>query len=441
MTGDAPCPGLLGPALAAYGWLWRAARPCLARHRRLKEGFAERLVPDGWARPADLWIQAASGGEAYLVWTLLRQAAKDRGAGRSPDMLLTTCTRQGHEVLSKAAKWFAAETGLPAPQVRFFPLDEPGLMARALVQAAPRAVLLLETELWPGFLQACRAASVPVLVGNGRLTAKSLRRYKLIPAAWWAYFAPQRILAMSEADAARFAALFGEERVEPMPNLKFESLLEAAAPTADVGRFFPPQDQVPVILFASTRKAELTPVAEAVGLTRRAAPEAIVVLAPRHLHHVPLWQNVLAAEGGAVKLRSQTDGGGDTAFLPGDIVIWDVFGELTALYAQARAAFVGGSLAPLGGQNFLEALSQGVAPVLGPSWDNFAWAADFVAPAGQAAVAANAAEVAQYLARQASAPRDRAAVRESFYTAVRSRQGGAAILWAAVREVTWERTI
>ena len=439
MSDGAARPGLLGPALKAYGWLWKAVRPCLARHKRLKEGFVERLVPEGWARPADLWIQAASGGEAYLVWTLLRHAARDHATGRSiPDMLLTTCTRQGYEVLSRAAEWFAVETGLPAPQVRFFPLDEPDLMVRALTQVAPRAVLLLETELWPGLLQACRAAAVPVLVGNGRLTAKSLRHYKLLPAAWWEDFAPQRILAMSEADAARFVALFGEERVEPMPNLKFESLLEAAAPTADVGRFFPPEAQAPVILFASTRKAEIKAVAEAVSLTRRAVPKAIIVLAPRHLHHVSLWQKALATEGGALKLRSQAGEGAGAAFMPGDVIIWDAFGELTALYAQARAVFVGGSLAPLGGQNFLEALGQGAVPVLGPFWDNFAWAADFVAPAGQAVVAADAAGVAEYMAQQVASSQDRAAVREAFQASVRRHQGGAAMLWAAVREVMAE---
>ena len=151
---------------------------------------------------------------------------------------------------------------------------------------------------------------------------------------------------------------------------------------------------------------------------------------------MPLWQKALAG-GGAVKLRSQAEGKAP-AFLPGEVVIWDAFGELTALYARARAVFVGGSLAPMGGQNFLEALGQGVVPVLGPSWDNFAWAADFVVPRGQAVVAANAAEVAKYLARQLSASQDRAAVREAFCAAVRRRQGGAAILWAAVREVMGE---
>ena len=425
---------LLGPALKTYGLLWKAARPCLARHKRLKEGFAQRLVPEDWARPTDLWIQAASGGEAYLAWTLLRHLAKDLETGLpAPGMLLTTCTRQGYEVLSKAAHWLAGATGLPAPQVAFFPLDEPAIMRRALALAAPRAVLLLETELWPGLLKACHEASVPVLTGNGRLTAKSLHHYKFLPHAWWETLAPQLILAVSEVDAARFADLFDQERVEHMPNLKFESMLDATTPPVDMGHFFPPKADAPVILFASTRKAELKPVAEALARVRRALPQAVLVLAPRHLHHVPLWQKALAGPGDEIKLRSTASG----AFNPGDTVIWDAFGELNGLYSRADAVFVGGSLAPLGGQNFLEPLAQGIAPVIGPSWDNFAWAADLVAPEGPVTVAANPAEVAQFLARQAAAPQDRDAVREAFRDAVLRHQGGSAILWAAVREVIY----
>lgn len=482
-----PAPCTLGPALKAYGLLWKAARPYLARHQRLRSGFAQRLAPEDWARPADLWIQAASGGEAYLTWALLRGAAKDLNAGLpAPSLLLTTCTEQGRQVLQRAADWFAGATGLPAPQVCFFPLDEPALMRRALALAAPRAVLLLETELWPGLLTACRQAGVPVLLGNGRLTAKSLRHYKLLPLSWWEYLAPQAILAISQTDAARFAALFGPARVKLMPNLKFENLLEEAAPPVGLTRFFPPRPPrpdeesngknnpgpgggpsvenepescrvprrslgresneennsapaAPVILFASVRKAELRPALDALARVRKALPHAVVVLAPRHLHHVPLWQKALAelagqASGGAVQLRSQAEGSG-RAFTPGAVVIWDAFGELNGLYARADAVFVGGSLAPLGGQNFLEPLAQGVVPVIGPAWDNFAWAADLVAPDGPVQVAENPAEVAQYLTRQAVAPQDRAAVRQTFREAVLRHQGGASLLWAAVREV------
>ena len=434
-----PAPRFLRSALKVYELLWKAARPCLARHKRLKAGFASRLAPENWAEPAELWIQAASGGEAYLVGTLLREAARDHAAGLAvPSMLLSTCTEQGRAVLEKAAARFASESGLPAPQVRFFPLDELGLMRRALRMAAPRLILLMETELWPGLLMACREAAVPVLVANGRLTSKSLRHYKLIPVAWWEYLAPKQILAISEADAARFAALFGQGRVARMPNLKFEALLggssdqktPGAAPGPDLSRFFPLDAGAPLILFASTRKAEINAVLSALTEVRKNSPEALLILAPRHLHHAPLWRKALESAGLACKLRS----GLAAPLAPGDTVLWDAFGELNALYARARAVFVGGSLAPLGGQNFLEPLAQGVAPIIGPFWDNFTWAADFVAPRGPARIAENAAEAARLLLNAAAAPQDRETVRRAFAEIVSQKQNGSRLVWAAIRE-------
>lgn len=434
-----PPPRLLRLALKIYGLLWKAARPCLAGHKRLKTDFAARLAPNDWAHPAELWIQAASGGEAFLVGTLLRQAARDHAAGLPlPSMLLSTCTEQGRAVLEKAAAHFASESNLPAPQVRFFPLDEPAPMRRALQMVSPRLVLLMETELWPGLLAACREARVPVLVGNGRLTAKSLRHYKFIPAAWWEYLAPKQILAISEPDAARFAALFGKERVGQMPNLKFDALLDSpdtnngqTAPGPDLSRFFPPNPDAdsPTILFASTRKAEINAVTEALLSVRKELPRALLILAPRHLHHAPLWQKALQTQGLACKLRSTLTGPLES----GDTMLWDAFGELNALYARAQAVFVGGSLAPLGGQNFLEPLAHGVAPVIGPSWDNFAWAADLVAPRGQVQVAEGPVEVAQLLIKQARAPQNRDAARQSFREAVLRHKGGAVLLWTAIR--------
>lgn len=426
-----PAPRLLPLALKIYALLWKAARPFLARHKRLKSGFASRLAPSGWAQPAELWIQAASGGEAYLVNALLRQAASDQAAGLpAPRLLLTSCTEQGRAILEKAAADFAA-AGLPAPEVRFFPLDEPGIMRRALHMAAPRLVLLLETELWPGLLAACRESGVPVFVANGRLTAKSLRHYKLIPAAWWRYLAPRKILAMSDPDAARFTALFGEKKVGRMPNLKFETLLSAPAPNPDseISRFFPDPEKAPLILFASTRKAEISAVTGALAKVRERLPQAVIVLAPRHLHHAPLWQKALENTGAACRLRSKLT----TPLAPGDLVIWDTFGELAALYARAQAAFIGGSLAPLGGQNFLEPLAQGLIPVIGPSWDNFAWAADLVAPKGPVRVAENAAQTADLLVAQAMTPQDRSAIQRAFQEIVSKKQGGAEAVWREVR--------
>ena len=300
-------PRLFAPALAAYGLAWKAAKGLLSGHKRLKHGYAERLAPENWAQPVEVWIQAASGGEAYLTEALLRRLAQNC-QGATPSLLLTTCTLQGYEVLQRAAQEYAGQTGLAQPQVRYFPLDEPKLMARALAQAAPKTVLLLETELWPGLLWACKQAAVPAVVGNGRLTVKSLSHYRILPDSWWEYLAPQKILAVSGQDQARFAALFGADRVGRMSNIKFESLLQQeSAHSGDVDYLLPPR--APVALFASVRKAEAGQVAEALELVRQGAPGAILVLAPRHLHHVPVWQKALARRGLAVNPRDTTRSG------------------------------------------------------------------------------------------------------------------------------------
>lgn len=143
--------------LAVYGGVWRLARPLLRRNARLAEGYDQRLVPDDWAGAAHLWVQAASGGEAYLAWELLRhldgdEVASTTGDGTTADpqqpetqpnsrpgpvpgpalappfsqdgrlsVLLTSCTRQGVEVLEKARDWAAAHRPGLRVLVRYFP--------------------------------------------------------------------------------------------------------------------------------------------------------------------------------------------------------------------------------------------------------------------------------------------------------------------------------
>ena len=178
----------------AYGLAWLAARPVLCRHKRLQEGFPQRLVPDGWPGPAlgmetgdegasprtkvDIWLQAASGGEAYLVWELLTHLAvlcEKRGTPEPLYVLATTWTRQGLDILQDMSGKLHEKHPWLSVRSAFFPLDAPKLMEKALDQARPRVVGLLETELWPGLMLACEKRHVPMLILNGRMTASSLR--------------------------------------------------------------------------------------------------------------------------------------------------------------------------------------------------------------------------------------------------------------------------
>jgi 3-deoxy-D-manno-octulosonic-acid transferase len=119
----------------------------------------------------------------------------------------------------------------------------------------------------------------------------------------------------------------------------------------------------------SVRKEEESEALYALELLLEAKPKTIIGLFPRHMHRLESWKNMLAGAGLTWRLRSELSGPAPQ----GGVILWDTFGELAHAYAHARAAFVGGTLRPLGGQNFLEPLAYGLTPVIGPFYSNFAW--------------------------------------------------------------------
>ena len=423
--------------LRLYGWLWTLARPLLRRHKRLRDGFDWRLVPADWAggiAPVDVWFQAASGGEAYLAWSVAESLlAKTQGRQH---LLFTTWTLQGLEVL-QGMKLRLAEV-YPEAKIRvvFFPLDSPTLMRRALEQARPRVVALLETELWPSLMYACAERGIPLVVLNGRMTEKSFAQYQRVEqwsAGFWRKAAPVRIAAMNAEDASRFGELFGRERVQVVPNIKFDRAETVPAqPDAALEQLLPPASRDTVVLLASVREEEEEAVLGVIRHLRGAGRPLRILLAPRHLHRVSPWQERLARDGIRPLLRSAC-----TDPLPeGSVVIWNTFGELGQLYSLARAVFVGGSLAPLGGQNFLEALAAGRTPCCGPSLTNFSWALggtegdseahrDTLERRGLLTIARNAQEVAASLRTQLDDPRTPDARRALFLDWLAPRLGGA----------------
>lgn len=437
----------------AYSLAWAAARPFLRRNKRLQEGFPQRLVPDGWPGPAtgagtgggikppaqtDIWLQAASGGEAYLVWELLAHLAvlcEGKGSPEPLRVLATTWTRQGLEILQNMAEKLHAEHPWLSVRATFFPLDSPKLMEKALDQARPRVVGLLETELWPGLMLACEKRHVPMLILNGRMTDKSLRGYLKLDAVvpgFWNALSPKHICAISEADAGRFARLFGDDKVEAVPNIKFDraSAATATAVSEALLKLLPPELHArQTALLASVREQE-EPALLSVIQTLHARNAPTIIITPRHMHRVKPWQALLSGAKLPFVMRSKQE----KTIPAGAIVVWDTFGELGQLYQLADAVFVGGSLAPLGGQNFLEPLALGRVPCCGPHLSNFAWALepsggaeqDSLEALGLLQLGANAKAVAALLQAQLGTPARHDAVRERFQGWLSRRLGGSA---------------
>ena len=135
-------------------------------------------------------------------------------------------------------------------------------MEKALDQVRPRVVGLLETELWPGLMLACEKRHVPMLILNGRMTDKSLRGYLKLEAAipgFWESIAPKHVCAISKADAGRFARIFGGDRVEAVPNIKFDRATATAIPAVSdpLLNLLPPELHArQTVLLASVREQE-----------------------------------------------------------------------------------------------------------------------------------------------------------------------------------------
>jgi 3-deoxy-D-manno-octulosonic-acid transferase len=403
-------------AFLLYDRLWGLAMPLVNHNRRLAEGIDQRLFHSCPSGPSELWIQAASVGESFLVLEILKRLRP----GNPMRILLTTNTAQGLEILDRArSEHLLQERGIRI-ETAYFPFDRPRIMQRAVRHIRPALMVLLEAELWPAHLAVLKNAGTLILVVNGRMSAKSLKRYRLWPAIW-RRLSPDSILAMSAADARRFAALFGPQRVDTIPNLKFDRLdLNSTGgngvnPLAPL--FLP---DVELLVMGSIREAEEEAVKNIITAIRGLKPDTVIGLFPRHVQRLAAWASYLDRHRIIWRLRSRVT----EPVAPGTVILWDTFGELVSAYQLCRAAFVGGSLAPLGGQNFLEAVTSGVVPVIGPHWNNFAWVGGAFFKLGLIQVAADWRQAADLLAEILSQSPRRENVRRRALQYIKDRQGG-----------------
>jgi len=400
--------------LELYGLAWTGLVPFLSVSPRIRQGIHQRLLMQSCRQPFDLWIQAASGGEAYLALELIRQLS----SFGSITAIITSCTAQGMSVLKEgigelpdAGKMF---------KTSYLPFDMPWLMQHALGIWRPRLVVLLETEMWPGMMAACRKAGIPVIILNGRLSRKSLNAYMKLQ-SFWKDVCPERICAISPSDAQRFARLFGMKDVSIIHNIKFDRIDITSRLYVQDGSILPfiPRDTSFVVM-GSVRREEEKDIAWVIEKILSAKPDTVIGLFPRHMHRIRYWKQSLDRLGVKWVLRSLQSEPVDR----GTVVLWDTFGELNMAYSLAQAVFVGGSLRPCGGQNFLEPLSKGVVPCIGPFFDNFAWVGEEIFKHDLVIRVKNRDELLYMLIEKLTSPLDRAAIMDNVISYVRERQGG-----------------
>ena len=322
-------------AFGFYNFIWSVALPWLRLNHRLADGYRQRALQGDLPGAADLWIQAASVGESFLALEIL----KSLQVKQPIQVLLTSNTRQGITILDQALSQSNRDQYPIQPAVRYFPFDKPSLMTTAVAAVRPKLMVLLEAEIWPGLLRALKTHQCKSIIINGRLTEKSLRRYLLWPSVWHS-LRPEKVLAISPADAERFSRLFGPAGIDVMANIKYDRVAPSGTVNehhSEVGSLLP--TDVPFLVFASIRREEESEVKQLVHEIARSRPQVVMGLFPRHIQRVKFWQEALSQLERRWVLRSKIS----TPVSAGTVIIWDKFGELMPAYSLAQSAFVGGS--------------------------------------------------------------------------------------------------
>nr|WP_320011057.1 glycosyltransferase N-terminal domain-containing protein [uncultured Desulfobulbus sp.] len=387
-------------------------------------GWEERTLAKPLPGPVDIWIQSASGGESMLSGMVLTQLARLTKTNSPLTTLATAGTKQGIDSLHKI--WGQLE---PTSQealkltIRYFPLDAPNTMARAFAILRPRLAVIVETELWPGYLMAAKTAGVPVLLINGRMSEKSFRSYRFFR-LFFKHYGPKRVLAISEADCTRFASLIGPERVTPLNNLKFDRIQPKALASAQHTNHPLVGEQCSFIVLGSIRQKEKAKILATIYAILQVSPDIVIGLFPKHVEWADDWIESLAQQGILAQKRSKIKNIAPNS----SVIVWDTFGELAEAYQYADTAFVGGSLVPQGGQNFLEPLAFGVPTIIGPYWENFSWVGRDILNCGLVREVHDEVELSQLLLADLKRPSSR----ETTLTLVRdylhTRQGGTKIV-------------
>jgi len=304
---------------------------------------------------------------------------------------------------------------------RYFPLDLPGPVWRALTAVKPRFFIGMETELWPNFLRALERRGVPAMIANGRISDRSFRRYRRVRFLTSRMLRDVAVFAMqSEEDARRIIALGARaERVVVTGNLKTDLAPAEGGGEAVWQRLLGLGDDDLVWVAGSTHRGEDAAVLDAHARLRRRFPGLALLLAPRHPERVPEVERLAAERGIRTVRRSELP----KARERDTIIILDTVGELARIYRVATIVFVGGSLVPTGGHNMLEPALLRKPVLFGPHTTNFRDSAALLLDAGGAVLVEDANRLEEAVARLLADADVRARMGESALQAVVGRQG------------------
>lgn len=350
--------------------LWRSiAAPAYAKRWAERFGYFPALVKTKKV----VWLHTVSVGEFLGALPLIRRLL----ANTDLQLVITTTTPTGSERVR-------ATLGDSVFHV-YAPYDLQDVLSRFLRRVQPDLLVIMETELWPNTIAACKKRKIPSVLINARLSEKSARGY-----ARFAKLTQPMLqdlscaLIQNSVDAERFISLgLPRDAANVTGNIKFDLTLnhELREKAAVLKQTLSQQHARPVWVVASTHQGEDEIILNAFAQLRRQSDPLLrslfLVLVPRHPERFDRVGQLCKERGFAVVRRS--NGEFDNA---ADILLGDTMGELLLFFGAADFAFVGGSLVPNGGHNFIEPAAWGLPLLSGEHVFNFAEVSRLLSDAG-----------------------------------------------------------
>jgi 3-deoxy-D-manno-octulosonic-acid transferase len=323
-----------------------------------RKHWAERLGFSKLNLPSCIWVHAVSLGETIaaepMVQRLLTQYPND-------NIVLTSLTPTGRARAAniKHARIFYCH----------LPYDLPSLLNRFIRRVHPKALIIMETELWPNLMAVCQSQKIPVILANARMSERSARGYQRIPSLTRPMLESMQVVAVqNEADCNRLIHLgLPQAKAIVTGSIKFDLTIPEAARSKGhdmkamwAGRLS--------WIAASTHPGEEEQILAAHREILKQIPNALLVLVPRHPERFAAVQALCQQQGFTVVNRSN----GQPCSADIQVYLGDTMGELLAYYAAVDIAYVGGSLVATGGHNTLEPAALSLPVITGPHTFNFA---------------------------------------------------------------------
>ena len=353
--------------LSAPYYFWR-----MRRRGNWRAGFIQRFAKyDASLKQAltnrhVIWLHAVSVGEVNLCTQLIRALEP-----RVPNLkiVVSTTTTTGMAELRRRLPTHVSKI--------YYPVDRRKFVNRALATINPKAIVLVEAEIWPNFLWRAQRLGIPVFLANARLSDRSFPRYKKFKFLFRPLFASLAgVGCQNDEDAVRLRAVgCRPEVVSVVGNLKFDAAKLTEQRSLDVPAMLqqlgvPPDAQI--LVAGSTHDGEEMILAEMTKRLRAKFPKLFLILVPRHFERCREIGQKLRARGVKFFWRSEFSAKTNCGDRELECLLVNTTGELRFFYEQAAVVFVGKSLTAVGGQNPIEPGALGKAMVFGPNMQNFA---------------------------------------------------------------------